>query len=118
MQFLEGGAFAPNAPSWIRHCGIYAWFLPLMFTAADPGFIKGGAPVYGVGICAPQKLKLFAEQNILNGLDHTAFYVDYIDQELYRSIKVTIMPADYYYRPKEWHTQDRMYFIYKISLAG
>ena len=20
MQFLEGGAFAPNAPSWIRHC--------------------------------------------------------------------------------------------------
>ena len=47
-----------------------------MFTAADPGFIKGGAPVYGVGICAPQKLKLFAGQNILNGLDHyhTAFY--------------------------------------------
>ena len=65
-----------------------------MFTAADPGFIKGGAPVYGVGICAPQKLKLFAGQNILNGLDHTAFYVDYIDQELYRA---TIMPADYYY---------------------
>ena len=54
-------------------------FLPLMFTAADPGFIKGGAPVYGVGICAPQKLKLFAGQNNLNGL---AFYVDYIDQEL------------------------------------
>ena len=68
-----------------------------MFTAADPGFIKGGAPVYGVEICALQKLKLFAEQNILNGLDHTAFYVDYIDQELYRSIKVIIMPADYYY---------------------
>ena len=60
-------------------------------------FIKGGAPVYGVGICAPQKLKHFAEQNILNGLDHIAFYVHYIDQELYRSIKVTIMPADYYY---------------------
>ena len=71
----------------------------LMFTAADPGFIKGDAPVYGVGICAPQKLKLFAGQNILNGLDHSAFYVDYIDQELYR---VTIMPADYYYyRHKE-----------------
>ena len=86
-----------------------------MFTAADPGFIKGSAPVYGVGICAPQKLKLFAGQNILIGLDHTAFYVDYIDQELYR---VTIMPADYYYRPKEWHTQDRMHFICKISLAG
>ena len=44
-----------------------------MFTAADPGFIKGGEPVYGVGICAPQKLKLFAGQNILNGLDHIAF---------------------------------------------
>ena len=69
-----------------------------MFTAADPGFIKGGAPVYGVAICAPQKLKLFAEQNILNGLDHIAFYVDYIDQELY---SVTLIPADYYYRPKE-----------------
>ena len=77
-------------------------FLPLMFTAADPGFIKRGAPVYGVGICAPQKLKLFAGQNNLNGL---AFYVDYIDQELYR---VTLIPADYYYRPKEWHTQDRI----------
>ena len=55
---------------------------------------------------------------MLNGLDHTAFYVDYIDQELYRDIKVTIMSADYYYRPKEWHTQDRMHFICKISLAG
>ena len=52
-------------------------FLPLMFTAADPGIIKGGAPVYGVGICAPQKLKHSAGQYILNGLDHTAFYVDY-----------------------------------------
>ena len=41
----------------------------------------------------PQKVKLFAEQNILNGLDHTAFYVDYTDQELYRDIKMTIMPA-------------------------
>ena len=48
-----------------------------MFTAADPGVIKEGAPVYGVGICAPQKLKHFVGQNILNGLDHTAFYVDY-----------------------------------------
>ena len=48
-----------------------------MFTAADPGVIKGGEPVYGVGICAPQKLKHFAGQNILNGLDHTALYVDY-----------------------------------------
>ena len=85
-----------------------------MFTAADPGFIKGGAPVYGVGICAPQKLKLFTGQNILNGLDYTAFYVDYIDQELYR---VTIILADYYYRPI-WHTQDCMHFICKISLAG
>ena len=68
----------------------------------------------------PQKLKLFAEQNILNGLDHTAFYVDYIDQELYRGIKVTMIPADYYYiDPKEWHTQDRIHFISKwISLAG
>ena len=44
-----------------------------MFTAADPGFIKRGEPVYGVGICAPQKLKLYAGPNILNGLDHTAF---------------------------------------------
>ena len=48
-----------------------------MFTAADPGVIKGGAPVYGVETCAPQKLKHFVGQNILNGLDHTAFYVDY-----------------------------------------
>ena len=53
----------------------------------------------------------------MNGLDHTAFFVDCIDQELYRDIKVTIMLADYY-RPKEWHTQDRMHFIYNISLAG
>ena len=37
-------------------------FLPLMFTAADPGVIKGGAPVYGVGICAPQKLKHFVKK--------------------------------------------------------
>ena len=48
-----------------------------MFTEADPGIIKGGAPVYGVGICASQKLKHSAGQYILNGLDHTAFYVDY-----------------------------------------
>ena len=60
----------------------------------------------------PLEAKAFC---ILNGLDHTAFYVNYIDQELYR---VTIMPADYYYRPKEWHTQDSMHFICKISLAG
>ena len=26
MQFLEGGgAFAPNAPSWIRHCIVYLY---------------------------------------------------------------------------------------------
>ena len=26
MQFLEGGgAFAPNAPSWIRHCFVHRY---------------------------------------------------------------------------------------------
>ena len=89
-----------------------------MFTAADPGVIKGGAPVYGVGTCAPQKLKQICRTQYLEWFRSNCFLCGlYIDQELYR---VTIMPVDYYYhyRPKEWHTQARMHFICKISLAG
>ena len=41
----------------------YSVVTSIMFTAADPGFIKGGAPVYGVGICVPQKL-IFLQDKI------------------------------------------------------
>ena len=87
--------------------------LPLMFTAADPSRVyqRGCTSIWSRDLC-PQKLKLFCRTKILNGLDHTAFIVDCIDQELYRDIKVTIMLAD---RPEEWH---RMHFICNISLAG
>ena len=54
MQFLEGGAFAPNAPSWIRHCIIKAvsthiytdnlealWLIPLEATRGSAGRSHG-----------------------------------------------------------------------------
>ena len=87
-----------------------------MFTAADPGVIKGGAPVLWSRDLCPPEAKAFCGTKYLEWFRSHCFLCGlYIDQELYR---VTIMPVDYYCRPKEWHTQDRMHFICKISLAG
>ena len=71
-------------------------FLPLLFTAADPGFDKGSAPVqlWSRDLCPHAEAKAFCSaKNLDVEWFKSYFYVDYIDQELYRDIKVPIMSS-------------------------